>query len=123
MNLLVSAGLKCPRLHPVFGLDEDWNTSGCTPTIGSGTAVLHPVFGLDEDWNTIEPAQSHRYELHPVFGLDEDWNRIFTILLVISRYCIQSSGWMRIGTQRVVRFAESGTLERQCIHPSINAKS
>jgi hypothetical protein len=36
--------------------------------------------------------------LHPVFGLDEDWNHAFSESLLTLLGCIQSSGWMRIGT-------------------------
>ena len=62
--------------------------------------ALHPVFGLDEDWNcnVLEGLMSIQ-TLHPVFGLDEDWNVTKTREAeVLVPDCIQSSGWMRIGT-------------------------
>ena len=74
MNLLISAGLKSPPLHPVFGLDEDWNSSRFR--------LHHSVIST----------------LHPVFGLDEDWNSSHLSRAADKTYCIQSSGWMRIGT-------------------------
>ena len=37
-------------LHPVFGLDEDWNIGSVVVVVM--VSALHPVFGLDEDWNS-----------------------------------------------------------------------
>jgi CRISPR associated protein Cas2 len=71
------AALKFIKLHPAFGLDEDWNVPRDANPL-SRNIMLHPAFGLDEDWNP------HRaflclywvliFTLHPAFGLDEDWN-------------------------------------------------
>jgi hypothetical protein len=47
--MLISAGLKCPPLHPAFGLDEDWND--VCECYYPRDWLLHPAFGLDEDWN------------------------------------------------------------------------
>ena len=37
------------KLHPAFGLDEDWNDRGLI--VVAELIGLHPAFGLDEDWN------------------------------------------------------------------------
>ena len=44
-------------------------------TLKACNILLHPVFGLDEDWNLPSlRAKALDARLHPVFGLDEDWN-------------------------------------------------
>ena len=53
--------------------------------------LLHPVFGLGEDWNIGIVKKSHK-----------SWNN-----------CIQSSGWVRIGTC----FVRESTLKDGELHP------
>ena len=98
LNLLISAGLKSPRLHPVFGLDEDWNGRQYQPgyweyldciqssgwmRIGTALPVVYPLLvshciqssGWMRIGTYLNPAlHNWWWILHPVFGLDEDWN-------------------------------------------------
>ena len=85
-------------LHPAFGLDEDWNYE--EPVWAEPEQPLHPAFGLGEDWNYEEPVWAEPEQpLHPAFGLDEDWNTTFRMRTSPKFNCIQPSGWVRIETQ------------------------
>ena len=97
-SLLISACLKCPLLHPVFGLDEDWNSQwfdrsfcDCLNCIqSSGWMRIGTALGTSGTSGTSHCIQS------------SGWMRIGTDaqskVQIKPSYCIQSSGWMRIGT-------------------------
>ena len=87
------------QLHPVFGLDEDWNKSSTPRSSAIPSNCIQSSGWMRIGTYLRAIALAEDTALHPVFGLDEDWNADKrSSKPPDARYCIQSSGWMRIGT-------------------------
>ena len=85
------------KLHPAFGLDEDWNNWRCTifNLAVSIASSLRAGWGLKQAlWGFQSPYRTIASSLRAGWGLKLfPYNAIYTL-----DYCIQPSGWMRIET-------------------------